>query len=266
MLRRTLMDRVHGPLAGRICLRPAVAADEPLLYRIYASARGEELQLFDWDPARKRPSSKCSSSPRRILPPAFPDSGYELILLTTNRLGVSSPPRSRRDPPCRYRAASGTSQPGHRCVFIAAILDEAAEAGKPVRLHVESPTVPNGFTSGSAFCRSLFVVCTSKWSLCRIDRRAGLNPEDRRHDARNHARRRQCLWTSVHFFVDERPGHVHHTTLFQGGLGGPGYWHVRAHRQNPLMHHFRAPGSVSHRVPWPNRFLTGTRREPAHGP
>ena len=52
MLRRTLMDRVHGPLAGRISLGPAAAGDEPLLYRIYESARGEELQLFDWDPAQ----------------------------------------------------------------------------------------------------------------------------------------------------------------------------------------------------------------------
>ena len=53
MLRRTLMDRVHGPLAGRISLRPAAVADEPLLYRIYASARGEELQLVNWDPGQK---------------------------------------------------------------------------------------------------------------------------------------------------------------------------------------------------------------------
>ena len=77
--------------------------------------------------------------------------------------------------------------------------------------------------------------------------------------------RRQCLWTSSHFFVDERKGHVHHTTSFQGCLGGPGYWHVRAHRRNPLTRHFHTPGSVSHRVPWPNRFLTETRREPTHG-
>ena len=53
MLRQTLMDRVQGPLAGSIGLRPATAADEPFLYRVYASTREDELRLVDWDDDQK---------------------------------------------------------------------------------------------------------------------------------------------------------------------------------------------------------------------
>jgi hypothetical protein len=52
MNRQSLMNRVQRALVGGIRLPLAVAADEALLYRVYASSREDELQLFDWNEDR----------------------------------------------------------------------------------------------------------------------------------------------------------------------------------------------------------------------
>ncbi len=139
MLLRTLMDRVHGPLAGRIVLRPAAAADEPLLYRIYASAREQELQLVDWDHCQKTAFLKMQfGAQNAFYRQCFPDSGYEVILLNHEPIGRLFLHRA----PDEIRLVDIGLLSEHRnqgigAALIATIMDEAAEAGKPVRLHVE---------------------------------------------------------------------------------------------------------------------------------
>ncbi len=139
MLRRTLMDRVHGPLAGRISLRPAAVAGEPLLYRIYASARGEELQLVNWDPGQKTAFLEMQfGAQSAFYRQRFPDSGYEVILVNDEPVGrlflhLDLDEIRLVD----IGLLSEHRNQGIGAALIAAILDEAAEAGKPVRLHVE---------------------------------------------------------------------------------------------------------------------------------
>ncbi len=139
MLRRSLTDRVQGPLVGRICLRPAVAADEPLLYRIYASTRGEEFELFDWHPDQKTAFLEMQFvAQSAFYRQQFPDSGYEVILVNgepAGRLFVHRDPDAIRVVDIGLLAEHRNQ--GIGAALIAAILDEAAEAGKPVRLHVE---------------------------------------------------------------------------------------------------------------------------------
>ncbi len=139
MLRRALMDRVHGPLAGRIGLRAAAAVDEPLLYRIYASTRGEEFQYVDWDPGQKTAFLEMQfGAQSAFYRQRFPESGYEVILVNDEPVGRLFLHRA----PDEIRLVdigllSEYRNMGIGAALIVAILDEAAEAGKPVRLHVD---------------------------------------------------------------------------------------------------------------------------------
>jgi GNAT superfamily N-acetyltransferase len=140
MLRRTLMERVQGPLAGSIGLRPAIAADESFLYRVYASTREDELQLVDWNDAQKTALLTMQfNAQRSSYRQGFPGSGYDVISLgeqPVGRLFVLRGTAAIRVvdlgllPEFRNRGIGGA--------FLNAVLNEAAEAGKPIRLHVES--------------------------------------------------------------------------------------------------------------------------------
>jgi GNAT superfamily N-acetyltransferase len=139
MLAPTLMDRVQGPLAGSIGLRPALAADEAFLYRVFTSTR-EELRLVDWDDDPKAALLTMQfSAQRSAYRQGFPGSGYDVILIgdqPVGRLFVHRDADAIRIvdlgllPEYRNRGIGGA--------ILKAVLNEAAEAGKPVRLHVES--------------------------------------------------------------------------------------------------------------------------------
>jgi GNAT superfamily N-acetyltransferase len=140
MLGPTLADRVRGPLAGSIGLRPAVPADEPFLYRVFASDRAEQLRLVDWDDDQKAALLRMqfnaqNASYRQV----FPGSAYEVIL-------------NGGEPAGRLFLHRGTDLirvvdigllPEHRNqgiggALLKAVRDEAALADKTVRLRVES--------------------------------------------------------------------------------------------------------------------------------
>lgn len=140
MLGRTLTDRVRGPLAGSIGLRPAVAADEPFLYRVFASDRAQELRLVDWDDNQKAALLRMqfvaqNASYRQ----AFPGSAFEVILNGGQPAGRLFLHRGTE----LIRVVDIGLLPEHRNqgiggALLKAVLDEAAEADKTVRLRVES--------------------------------------------------------------------------------------------------------------------------------
>jgi ribosomal protein S18 acetylase RimI-like enzyme len=140
MLQRTLVDRVQGPLAGSIGLRPAIAADEPFLCRVYASTREEELRLIDWDDDQKRAFLTMQFSVQRSsYRQSFPGCEYDVISIRdqpAGRLLVHRATDAIRVvdigllPEYRNQGIGGA--------LLKAVLDEAAETGKPIRLHVES--------------------------------------------------------------------------------------------------------------------------------
>jgi ribosomal protein S18 acetylase RimI-like enzyme len=140
MLERTLKDRVQGPLAGSIGLRPAVPPDESFLYRVYESARAEQLRLVDWDDDQKTALLRMqfvaqNASYRQ----RFPGAGYDVILNGGQPAGRLFLHRGTDE----IRVVDIGLLPEHRNqgiggALLKAVLDEAAEAGKPVRLHVES--------------------------------------------------------------------------------------------------------------------------------
>jgi ribosomal protein S18 acetylase RimI-like enzyme len=140
MLGRTLTDRVQGPVAGSIGLRAAVPADEPFLYRVFASARAEQLRLVDWDDDHKTALMRMqfvaqNASYRQ----GYPDSGYEVILNGGQPAGRLFLHRGTD----LIRVVDICLLPEHRNqgiggALLRAVLDEATETGKAVRLHVES--------------------------------------------------------------------------------------------------------------------------------
>jgi ribosomal protein S18 acetylase RimI-like enzyme len=140
MLQRTLTDRVQGPLAGSIGLRPASAADEPFLYRVYASTRDEELRLVDWDDDQKRAFLTMQfGAQRSFYRQSFPDREYDVISIGHQPVGRLFVHRGTD----AIRVVDLGLLPEHRnqgigSALLRAVLDEAAEIGKPIRLHVES--------------------------------------------------------------------------------------------------------------------------------
>jgi GNAT superfamily N-acetyltransferase len=134
-----LTDRLRGPLAGEIGIRPAVAADEPFLYQVYASAREEEFGLVGWDDDQKgallQMQFRAQSFSYRQ---NFSGSGYEVVLKGGQPVGRLFVHRGAGE----IRVVDLGLLPEHRNqgiggALLKAVLDEAAEAGKPVRLHVE---------------------------------------------------------------------------------------------------------------------------------
>jgi ribosomal protein S18 acetylase RimI-like enzyme len=140
MLRPTLIDRVQGPLAGSIGLRPAIAADQPFLYRVYASTREEELRLVDWDDDQKKAFLTMQfCAQRSSYRQSFPDREYDVISIGDQPVGRLLVHRGTDAirvvdlgllPTYRNQGIGGA--------LLKAVQDEAAEAGKPIRLHVES--------------------------------------------------------------------------------------------------------------------------------
>jgi ribosomal protein S18 acetylase RimI-like enzyme len=140
MLGATLTDRVRGPLAGSIGLRPAALADEPFLYRVFASDRALLLGLVDWDDDQKAALLRMqfvaqNASYRQ----AFPGSAYEVILKDGEPAGRLFVHRGTD----LIRVVDIGLLPEHRNrgiggALLKAVLDEAAEADKTVRLRVES--------------------------------------------------------------------------------------------------------------------------------
>jgi GNAT superfamily N-acetyltransferase len=140
MLAQTLTDRVQGSLAGSIGLRPAVPADEPFLYRVYESARAEQLRLVDWNDDEKTALLKMQFvAQNACYRQGFPGSEYEVILNGGQPAGRLFLHRGTD----LIRVVDIGLLPEHRNqgiggALLKAVLDEADEAGKPVRLHVES--------------------------------------------------------------------------------------------------------------------------------
>jgi ribosomal protein S18 acetylase RimI-like enzyme len=133
-----LTDRLRGPLAGEVGLRPAVAVDEPFLYQVYASTREEELALVGWDDDQKgaflQMQFRAQSFSYRQ---QFSGSGYEVILKGDQPVGRLFVHRGAGE----IRVVDIGLLPEHRNqgiggALLQAVLHEADETWRPVRLHV----------------------------------------------------------------------------------------------------------------------------------
>ncbi len=134
-----LADRLQGPLAGRLTFRPAEADDEPFLRQVFDSTRESIIEFLDWDARRESAFLAMqylaqSSHYRR----AFAGSGYDVIELDRRPVGRIFVHRG----PEEVRVVDVGLLPQHRGrgiggAVLLAVMAEAAEAGRPVRLQTD---------------------------------------------------------------------------------------------------------------------------------
>ncbi len=134
-----LADRLQGPLAGRLTFRPAEADDEPFQRQVFQSTREPIAQLIDWDAEREAAFLAMqflaqSSHYHR----AFAGSSYDVIELDGRPVGRVFVYRGPDDirvvdiglmPQYRGQGIGGT--------VLMAVMAEAAESGRPVRLQTD---------------------------------------------------------------------------------------------------------------------------------
>jgi len=121
-----------------VTLRRAQEDDLPLLRRVYASTRQEELAFVDWDDAQRAWFLDMQFDLQaRAFAQAYPDAHHEVVLYAGQPVGrliidYTSDPIRLIDIALlpAYRSAGIGSE------LLRRLLDEATAAGKPVVLHV----------------------------------------------------------------------------------------------------------------------------------
>ena len=122
-----------------ISLRPITAGDEPLLYRIYASTREEELRPLAWDDGRKEAFLRQQFAAQdQHYRQHFSQAAFQIVLLGETPAGRLYVDR-RTD---EIRIIDVALLPEFRgrgigSLLLKELLEEAARESKPVRIHVE---------------------------------------------------------------------------------------------------------------------------------
>lgn len=124
--------------SASITLRPAEPDDEAFLFQLYASARDEEVAAWGWDAAQREAFLNLQFRGQQAHYAEYPNINHQIVLdgeRPVGRLLVSELDDEFRLvdiallPECR-NAGIGSA-------LIGALLRQAAQAGKAVRLHVE---------------------------------------------------------------------------------------------------------------------------------
>jgi ribosomal protein S18 acetylase RimI-like enzyme len=124
----------------RITLRPVEVADEAFLLQVYTGTRTQELALVPWNDEQKAAFVRMQfEAQRRHYAAEFPGAAHNIIChneIPVGRLYVARLPEV-------LHIADITVLPQHRNAGIGSyllgeLLREAAQAGKPVRIYVES--------------------------------------------------------------------------------------------------------------------------------
>jgi ribosomal protein S18 acetylase RimI-like enzyme len=122
-----------------VTLRPIHPDDVEFLYAVYASTREDELALVDWDETQKTAFLRMQfTAQHKYFQEQFHDAAFEIVLLNGKPIGRLYVDR-RKD---EIRLIDIALLPEHRNggigrLLLTKLLAEAAEAVKPVRLHVE---------------------------------------------------------------------------------------------------------------------------------
>lgn len=122
-----------------VALRPVTVADEPLLRRVYASTRDEELALLPWDDAQKETFLRFQFDAQSADYAAkYPDASREVVLVDGAPAGRLYVDRRRGEirvldiallPDVRGRGV-GTG-------LLRRLIDDGAAGGAIVSIHVE---------------------------------------------------------------------------------------------------------------------------------
>jgi GNAT superfamily N-acetyltransferase len=123
-----------------ITLSPVTNEDEAFLYQVYAATRAEEMAQVPWNEAQRETFLKMQFSAQQLHYRTYhPDSTHDIILLDAQPIGRLYVARSAEE----ISILDITILPEHRnkgigTPLIKRLMDEAAEAGKPLTIYVES--------------------------------------------------------------------------------------------------------------------------------
>ena len=126
-------------LACRATLRAVQPEDEPFLRQVYATTRADEMALVNWDESQKQAFLNMQfEAQHRYYQQQFQNAQFQIVELDGRPIGRLYVDR-RED---EIRIIDIALLPENRnsgigSALLRNILNEAAEAGKPVRIHVE---------------------------------------------------------------------------------------------------------------------------------
>ena len=123
-----------------ITFRPAGPDDEPFLLEVYASARADEMAAVPWSDAQRQAFIKMQyAAQRQHYRSHFPQADYLIILSDNRPVGRLYVDRSGAKiliVDITFLQAERNN--GSGTAIIRDLMDEAANAGKPLHIHVES--------------------------------------------------------------------------------------------------------------------------------
>jgi len=131
-------DRWNRNPGNGISLRPAVAEDEKFLFDLYAGTRAEELDAWGWDDAQRQSFLELQFRSRRAHFEAYPGKDHRIITWDGRPIGRLFLAHLEQEiiivdialiPERRGR--------GIGAELIGQVLEQAAQSGKSVQLHVE---------------------------------------------------------------------------------------------------------------------------------
>ena len=119
--------------------RPIRSDDDSFLYELYASTREDELAPLDWDSRQKEQFlMQQFNAQHEFYQTHFSDADFLVVLLKGEPIGRLYVHRSEDEIRLRDIALLPAFRgAGIGSMMIEAMLEEAVEAGKPVRIHVE---------------------------------------------------------------------------------------------------------------------------------
>lgn len=121
-----------------IALRPALSDDDPFLFEVYASSRGEDLAAMGWEPEPIRAFLETQYSAHKVFQKNdYPQTDDKIIMLGDERIGRIVVLRSDRE----IRLVDIALLPQYRNAglgthLVRGLMAEAAKLGLPFRLQL----------------------------------------------------------------------------------------------------------------------------------
>ena len=124
----------------QVSLRPAMAADDPFIYSLYASTRAEEMTRVPWTPEQKEAFVRMQyAAQKQHYAAAFPGASHDIIYVDEKPVGrIYLDPREHE-----LHILDVTILPEHRGRgtgqrLLRRLMEEAGASGKAVTIYVES--------------------------------------------------------------------------------------------------------------------------------
>jgi ribosomal protein S18 acetylase RimI-like enzyme len=158
-----------------VALRPATDGDEPFLYRVYGSTRGEELAVTGWDDAAMEAFLRMQyEAQRRAYRAAYPKASFDVVVVDERDAGRLYVDRAGTG---SLRVIDIALLPEHRGAgvgthLLESLLREGEAGGHPVRLSVER----SNRRAGELYARLGFEVVRDGEVYLELECRPGSRP------------------------------------------------------------------------------------------